>query len=316
MTNPSNMSLSGAQSGQNGRASAERNAVQVGILAPLTPLARNLYFRIDCVASLDPCLRRLSDLAHGDHTVVGIGRSLALALGARVEGLRDFPTLTGAAIEVPATPQAMWCWLRGDDRGELLHRSRRIEAALAPALQLDHAVDAFVYAGGRDLSGYEDGTENPQDQAADDAAIFRRSDSLVDGSSYVAVQQWLHDLDRFDAMPPQEQDRTIGRRRSDNRELDDAPASAHVKRTAQESFDPEAFVLRRSMPWSEGTRSGLVFVAFGRSFDAYEAQLKRMTGHEDGITDALFRFTRPLTGAYFWCPGLREGRLDLRALGI
>ena len=41
-----------------------------------------------------------------------------------------------------------------------------------------------------------------------------------------------------------------------------------------------------------------------------------MTGVEDGVSDALFRFTRPVTGAYFWCPPLLGGRLDLRALGI
>lgn len=68
------------------------------------------------------------------------------------------------------------------------------------------------------------------------------------------------------------------------------------------------------MPWSEGERAGLMFVAFGRSFDAFEAQLCRMVGCDDGISDALFTFTRPLTGAYFWCPPLSSGHLDLRAL--
>ncbi|HYM33312.1 MAG TPA: hypothetical protein VEU47_18585, partial [Candidatus Cybelea sp.] len=95
-----------------------------------------------------------------------------------------------------------------------------------------------------------------------------------------------------------------------------APASAHVKRTAQESFTPEAFVLRRSMPWTDATRAGLVFVAFGRSFDSFEAQLTRMSGLEDGVTDALFGFSRPVTGAYFWCPAMRNGRLDLRPIGV
>jgi putative iron-dependent peroxidase len=99
-------------------------------------------------------------------------------------------------------------------------------------------------------------------------------------------------------------------------ELADAPDSSHVKRTAQESFTPEAFVLRRSMPWIEGTRAGLMFVAFGRSFDAFEAQLRRMIGAEDGICDALFRFTQPISGAYYWCPPVRNGGLDLRALGL
>ena len=106
----------------------------------------------------------------------------------------------------------------------------------------------------------------------------------------------------------------IGRRISDNEEIADAPQSAHVKRTAQEDFQPPAFLLRRSMPWSDAAQAGLVFVAFARSFDAMEAQLRRMIGAEDGVSDALFRFTRPISGAYFWCPPQRDGRLDLSAL--
>lgn len=117
-------------------------------------------------------------------------------------------------------------------------------------------------------------------------------------------------------MTTAQQDQAIGRRRSDNAELDDAPPSAHVKRTAQESFEPEAFMLRRSMPWADATMAGLVFVAFGKSFDAFEAQLRRMIGAEDGIIDALFGFTRPVSGAYFCCPPMQLGRLDLRALGL
>lgn len=96
------------------------------------------------------------------------------------------------------------------------------------------------------------------------AAVVDGQGTCLDGGSFVAVQQWQHDLDRFAAMSGAEQDAMIGRRRDDNQEIDDAPPSAHVKRTAQESFEPEAFVLRRSMPWAGGTRAGLVFVSFGR----------------------------------------------------
>jgi len=117
-------------------------------------------------------------------------------------------------------------------------------------------------------------------------------------------------------MSQDERDNIIGRRLSDNEELDDAPVSAHVKRTAQESFDPEAFVVRRSMPWANVGGEGLMFVAFGKSLDAFEAQLRRMTGQEDKIVDSLFRFTRPISGSYFWCPPISNGRLDLTAIGI
>jgi putative iron-dependent peroxidase len=117
-------------------------------------------------------------------------------------------------------------------------------------------------------------------------------------------------------MTTEERDNIIGRHISDNEEFDEAPESAHVKRSAQESFAPEAFILRRSMPWSEGMAAGLVFVAFGKSFDAFEAILNRMLGKEDSIIDGLFSFTSPISGAYFWCPPVKDGRLDLSVLGL
>ncbi len=292
-------------------------AVQPGILAPVPGLARHVTFELSPGGDGQEALRRLTASVDPAGTVVGLGRSLVLALGREVPGLREFPARAAPGIDVPSTPAALWCWLRGDDRGELLHRTRAIEAALAPACRAASIIDAFRYDASRDLTGYEDGTENPTGDAALAAAALDGAGPGLDGSSFVAVQQWQHDLDRFVAMSRREQDDMIGRRRDDNEEIDDAPPSAHVKRTAQESFDPEAFVLRRSMPWAEGARAGLVFVAFGRSLDAFEAQMRRMAGEEDGITDALFRFTRPLTGAYFWCPPVAsDGRLDLRALRL
>jgi putative iron-dependent peroxidase len=289
--------------------------VQPGILAPVPPLARYLTFDLRPEAGPGPALRRLAVAVDPAQTVVGIGRASALALGRDVPGLRDFPGGTGKGVEVPATHGALWLWLRGEDRGELVHRTRALETRLESAFRLAHTVDAFRHGDGLDLTGYEDGTENPTGTKALDAA-FAAGKPGLQGSSCVAVQQWVHDFVRFDALGRDEQDASVGRRRDDNEEIEDAPPSAHVKRTAQESFDPEAFVVRRSMPWAEGTRAGLVFTAFGRSFDAFEALLNRMMGLEDGVTDALFRFTRPVTGGYFWCPPVRGERLDLRALGI
>jgi len=290
--------------------------VQPGILAPVPRLARYLAFDLVPGADARGALARLAATVDPAATVVGIGRTATLALGRAVPGLRDFPARAAAGIGLPSTPAALWCWLRGEDRGELVHRTRSLEAAVSPALRASAIIDAFQYDASRDLTGYEDGTENPQGAEAAAAAVLQGAGPGLDGSSFVAVQQWLHDLDRFARMSQDEQDATFGRRRSDNEEMDDAPPSAHVRRTAQEGFEPEAFVVRRSMPWADGARSGLVFVAFGRSFDAFEAQMRRMAGEDDGITDALFGFTHPLTGAYFWCPPVGSaGRLDLRALG-
>lgn len=289
---------------------------QPGILAPIPPLAR--YVTYNLLPGADPrkSLRALRDAADGSNTVVGFGLSLVSTLEVNIDELRVFPEYSGFGLDIPSTPAALWIWLRGKDRGEIVNRQRVLDDLLAPAFRPDRVVDAFTYDGSarRDLTGYEDGTENPKGKKAVTTAISSRKG--IAGSSFVAVQQWLHDMHRFTAMPASEQDHTFGRRRSDNEELDDAPESAHVKRTAQESFDPEAFVVRRSMPWADETRCGLVFTAFGATFDAFEAQLRRMLGVEDGIADALFKFTRPLTGAYYWCPPVKGKKLDLSALGI
>ena len=292
--------------------------MQAAILQPIPNHARYLSFVLDEPASTTQCLTALTELVDGDNTVAGFGQSLSNALGKSIPGLKSFPPITapGQSIETPA--DAVWVWLRGDDRGDILHRSRRITRALAPAFRLRESQDAFRFGEGRDLSGFEDGTENPVNAEAIKAAMVGEGDpqNALAGSSFVAAQRWCHNFERFEAMTEHAQDHAIGRRQSDNEELDEAPESAHVKRTAQESFTPEAFVLRRSMPWADGNDGGLMFVAFGKSFDAFEAQLKRMIGTEDGIVDALFSFTQPVSGAYFWCPPMKNGRLDLSLLGV
>lgn len=287
---------------------------QPGILDPIPAQARYVSFQIEDASALPAALQALRDAVDGHATVAGFGQPLFQALGRELPGLKPGPVIPGARVEIPCQPQALWLWLRGDDRGELLLRELHLERLLAQAFTRLHAIEAFRHDGGRDLTGYEDGTENPEGEEAVSAACVAEGD--LAGSSYVAVQQWLHDFEQFEAMPAGEQDHAIGRRRSDNVELEDAPESAHVKRTAQEDFNPEAFVLRRSMPWTAGHRAGLVFVAFGHSLQAFEAQMTRMSGAEDGIVDGLFRFTRPINGAYAWCPALKAGRLDLGPLGF
>lgn len=285
---------------------------QPGILADVPPFARYLWFDLRPSANARAARALLEGLAFGDH-VVGLGPAFVSHCRGQVDGLREPETLQGVGVSTPSTPTALWLWLRGEDPGDVLHASRSFEAALAPAFELFDLAEAFRHREGRDLSGYVDGTENPTGEKARATAIIE-AEGATQGSSFVSVQRWRHDLEALGRMAPDERDHVIGRRLADDVEIDDAPASAHVKRTAQEDFDPEAFLVRRSMPWSDPSAEGLIFVAFATSFDPFEAQLRRMVGLDDGIVDALFRFTRPESSAYLWCPPLSNDRLDLSAL--
>ena len=52
--------------------------------------------------------------------------------------------------------------------------------------------------------------------------------------------------------------------------------------------------------------------------EAFSDSFWRRTGFavEDGITDALFKFTQPVSGSYFWCPPITGAKLDISALGL
>ena len=281
---------------------------QKGIVEEVSSVARYLIYQIKDVSKVKTVMEDLAVCVDGESLVVGLGQKVLKALDLEVEGMRDFPTMKAGDVEVPGSEGDLWCWLRGEDRGDLIHQSRGLNSKLALAFEPIVTTDAFKYGAGLDLTGYVDGTENPVGEDALEAA-FSQQAGLQD-SSFVTVQLWKHDFKTFDRMSQGEKDESIGRRLSDNEEFD-APESAHVKRTAQEDFDPEAFILRRSMPWSDSESEGLNFVCFGKSFDAFEAQMIRMSGQEDGIRDAIFKFTKPISGHYFWCPPMRDKGLKL-----
>jgi porphyrinogen peroxidase len=290
---------------------------QSTILAPPAPVGRFVTLGLTRDADPRDIAARLAALPLPEGLVVGIGEPLVRALGQSIPGLRAFPVVAvqgGPGGTFPSTQGALWLYVGGTDPGEILHRARRLVASLGDSLRVDEDVPSFVYDGGRDLSGYEDGTENPKDARAIEAAFAAAGAPGLAGSSFVATQRWIHDLTSFERLPQAERNHIIGRDLVSNEELADAPASAHVKRAAQESYEPAAFMLRRSMPWGDVREHGLYFCAYGASLDPFERVLRRMAGLEDGITDALLRLSHAVTGGYYWCPPVEGDRLDLRAL--
>lgn len=292
---------------------------QEGILDPVPPLGAVLVFDADPGLDVRPALEALRDEPAKRDVTIGIGEPLALArLGVDHAGfgLRSFPALSGVGVAFPSTQGALWLSIRGKERGEVLDRAMELQRKIGAGWRVLEEVDTFRYRGGRDLTGYEDGTENPKDDAAVEAAIIAGRGAGLDGGSFVAAQRYVHDLERFQGIDAAGRDAIIGRRIDTNEEIPDAVATAHVKRSAQESFEPPAFMVRRSMPWGTVREHGLYFVAFVESLDRYERVLRRMAGLEDGKVDGLMAITRAVSGGYYFCPPIHGGRLDLRALGM
>jgi putative iron-dependent peroxidase len=285
---------------------------QPAVLAPVAGAGRYLTMSLRPGADARALVHALSTIAIDPSLVVGLGAPLVTALEADVPGLHAFRAVSGQGVSFPSTQGALWVALRGDDGAALVLRARAIVEALSRWLVVDEDVAGFRYREGRDLSGYVDGTENPEERAAEVALSTIEG---IAGSSFVCVQRWVHDLARIAALAPDARDHVIGRRLEDDEELDDAPETAHVKRTAQEDFEPPAFMLRRSMPYGSTSEQGLYFVAYAASLDAFERALARMAGLDDGLVDALTTVSRAVTGAAYWCPAVNDdGTLELGAI--
>lgn len=172
------------------------NLSQAGILAPLPPVGRYVFFLIadHDTNAIRAALKRLQVLANGDQTVAGISPQVVAALGKQLPFLRELPALQGPELQAPNTPAALCLWLRGTDCGELLELPLRLAEALHPAFVLQHSVDAFIHRRGsnglgRDLTGYEDGTENPEGDEAAQTALGQAQGNGLDGGSCWALQQ-------------------------------------------------------------------------------------------------------------------------------
>jgi putative iron-dependent peroxidase len=145
------------------------------------------------------------------------------------------------------------------------------------------------------------------DQAAWDATIIGEEDAEFAGGSYVIVQKYLHDLDRWNTLPIEEQERIIGRTKLSDIELDDAvkPTSAHNALTTIVEYGKQLEIVRDNMPFGDVGKGefGTYFIGYARSPHRIEQMLINMfVGNPPGNYDRLLDFSRAVTGTLFFVP--------------
>jgi putative iron-dependent peroxidase len=183
----------------------------------------------------------------------------------------------------------------------------QIMSRLAGAVSTADEVHGFNYFDDRDLIGFVDGTENPVDQAALKATIIGEEDDAFAGGSYVIVQKYLHNLDGWNELPVEEQERIIGRKKLSDIELDDAvkPTSAHNALTTIIENGEQLEIVRDNMPFGDIGKGefGTYFIGYARSPRRIEQMLENMfVGRPPGNYDRLLDFSRAVTGTLFFVP--------------
>lgn len=221
----------------------------------------------------------------------------ALSGGAAV---RSFEAITAPDFTMPATQHDAWFWISAGSRDVVFDNTVRVLDAVAPMAAVGSELGGWLYQHTRDLTGFIDGTENPSMMEAAAVAVAE------DGSSVLLYQKWQH-LPSWRSLSDPEQERVIGRTKSESVQLPDdvMPADSHVSRNVIEEDGVELAIYRRNVAYGGPTDHGTVFVGFCVSQHPLDTMLRRMAGAtEDGIRDALTRYTTPLSGAYYVVPAV------------
>jgi putative iron-dependent peroxidase len=249
------------------------------------------------------------DLEAGLSCVMGIGsdawdRVFGDPRPAELHPFREFRAGSRHAI---ATPGDLLFHIRAKRMDLCFEMAAQIMGRLGDAVTSVDEVHGFRYFDDRDLLGFVDGTENPRGQAVIDAALIGAEDPAFAGGSYVITQKYLHDMNGWNALPTEAQERIIGRAKLSDIELDDAvkPTSAHNALTTIIENGEQLQIVRDNMPFGQvGTGEfGTYFIGYCRTPRVTEQMIENMfVGRPPGNYDRILDFSRAVTGTLFFAP--------------
>jgi putative iron-dependent peroxidase len=205
---------------------------------------------------------------------------------------------------MPATQHDAVLWLSGSAYDVIFDTAREAIAALDAVASVVAETSSWPYRHDRDLTGFVDGSENPDLIDASEVAVIPDG-SPGAGGTILLLQKWSHEASAWESLPVAQQEQIIGRTKDESVELEDKAPESHVARTDQERFGE---IFRRNMPYGTVTDHGTMFVGFTAEQRRLTAMLESMAGLTDGVRDELTSYSQPLTGAYYFVPSAQSLR--------
>jgi porphyrinogen peroxidase len=223
---------------------------------------------------------------------------------ASLHAFREFGEGKRRAI---GTPGDILLHIRADHMDLCFELAALLVRRLGDAVSVVDEVHGFRYFDLRDMVGFVDGTENPRGREAFDFALISDQDPAFAGGSYVIVQKYLHDLEAWDTLPVEAQERIIGRKKLSDVELDESvkPSSSHSSLTTIEKDGQEVKILRHNMAFGRpgAGEFGTYFIGYASSPEPTEQMLENMfVGRPPGNYDRLLDYSRAVTGGLFFVP--------------
>lgn len=221
--------------------------------------------------------------------------------------LKPFPMMSCEDRIAPSVSYDLYVEIRSD-RADVNHIvAMKICELLGDSVEIIEQVKGFRFLDGRDLTGFVDGTENPQGRHRREVALVNKADDETFASgSYLHVQRYKHNLSLWQSVPEKQQEDVFGRTKRNNEEYSEKAATAHTKRTSlKDAQGNNIEILRQSMPYGHLKVQGLMFVSYCHTPEHFALILKSMIyGDGQGNYDHMLKYTQAETGAAFFAPSI------------
>ena len=254
--------------------------------------------------------------SEGINLVVGFGPTLLADLTSDMpDDFQPFVTIEsadGSGRQAKGTQEELLFWMTHNDKGLVWLAQYQARTALKGHMKVARETPTFIYGASLDMTGFIDGTGNPQGEAAERAAAVVPDGQPGAGGSFINAQRWIHDLDAWNEMSVEEQEQVFGRKKADSARLEKQPDFSHLSHvelregaTADDTKPKRNEITRRSTPYAfhDGT-VGLYFMAFCKTQAPFRERLRAMYAADGGVRDRLVDFSNPASGSFYFAPSV------------
>ena len=220
----------------------------------------------------------------------------------RPKELENFQSIVGLKYTAVATPADLFFHIRSQNSAVPFELMSEIMAIIeANTITLDET-HGFRYFEGRAIIGFVDGTENPSALDTPEYAIIGDEDPAFENGSYAFAQKYQHNLDAWNDLSTEDQEKAIGRKKFNDLELDDEAKLANSHNVVSQDNDGgvEHKIVRMNVPFSNPAEkiNGTYFIGYARHWTVTKRMLQGMFEKSDRLLD----FSTPLTGELFFIP--------------
>jgi len=213
--------------------------------------------------------------------------------------------------EAKATQEELLVWMNSPRKDHIWKVQWDAKQILKGHMKVARETMTFIYGNSLDMTGFIDGTGNPEAVRDREVAIVPNGQPGA-GGSFIIAQRWVHDLPAFEKLPLADQEAVFGRTKKDSTKLAIQPPTSHLShveltkgKTGQSGVPKRDEMSRRSTPYAfhDGT-VGLYFMGFCARQAPLRERMNAMYGVNGQPRDRLTDFSTPASGSFYFAPSV------------